>query len=149
MVRYGKRARWRRTAGALLAAGPVVIVLVAGLTGCTSGTSPANASSDDAARVTPAPHRWCGDERWLSRAAGLYAAVYRRAPRPISARTIDRDLAGGALRTGYRRLTGTGATPDTVELGELRDFLVALAGAEAAGADPVAYTRHLVAVCES
>jgi hypothetical protein len=87
---------------------------------------------------------------WLSPAAGLYESAYRHARRPITPETIDTDLAsGGLLQAGYRRLAEKGSMPADVNAHDLRDFLVSIAAAEAAGTKPAKYARVLVATCES
>jgi hypothetical protein len=127
-------------------------VVLAGLAGCASATSSADASSRDPAvkRTEGAASRWCSDLRWLTPVAGLYEAAYRHAPRPITPETIDADLAPGRpLQVGYRRLAGKGSMPATVKAEDLRDFLVSIAAAEATGTSPVKYAKVLVATCES
>jgi hypothetical protein len=127
-------------------------IVLTGLAGCTSGTSSANASSEDRSskRTEGATQRWCSDLQWLSPAAGLYEAAYRHTPRPVTSRTIDADLAsGGLLQVRYRRLAGRGSMPANVNAHDLRDFLVSLAAAEAAGTEPVKYAKVLIATCES
>lgn len=140
--------------------GPVALVAalaLAGLAGCTSGTSSAHASSTrapaaDAPRrnVTGEGQRWCGDEEWLMPAAEMYVSAYGKARHPIEHRTIDDDLAsGGALRAKYQRLAGRESIPSDLGLSELREFLVALADADADGIDPMRYAHHIIATCES
>jgi hypothetical protein len=127
-------------------------IVVAGLAGCASGTTSANALAKDPSskRTEGSPQHWCADTEWLSPAAGLYESAYRHARRPITPETIDTDLAsGGLLQAGYRRLAGKGSMPADVNARDLRDFLVSIAAAEAAGTEPAKYARVLVATCES
>jgi hypothetical protein len=134
-----------------IALGLAAIVL-AGLAGCARGTSSASASAKDPSvnRTEGAAPRWCSDLRWLVPVAGLYEAAYRHAPRPITPETIDDDLSsGGPLQVRYRRLAGKASMPATVNAHDLRDFLVSIAAAEAAGTEPVKYAKVLVATCES
>ncbi|GAA4515453.1 hypothetical protein GCM10023191_085280 [Actinoallomurus oryzae] len=126
-----------------------------GLAGCGGGRAPAGASPGEvpaedapAAAVAGAAQPWCGDTEWLPPAAGMYVSVYRKKRRPITAATIDADLAdGGRLWKAYRRLADEGTLP--ADTREVREFLVSVAAAEKAGTDPEGYARHIVATCES
>ena len=142
--------------GPFIIAGATAIVLT-GIAGCGNGTSSADASSGRAP-AADAPRRnalgetqrWCGDEEWLVAAAGLYVSAYGGTHHPIEPGRIDADLAsGGTLWPGYRRLSGGKSRSATLNVRELREFLVAIADADAAGTDPVRYARHIVATCES
>ncbi|HEY0538296.1 MAG TPA: hypothetical protein VGD53_08000 [Actinoallomurus sp.] len=126
-------------------------IVVAGLAGCASGTTAGAVAKDPSSKKTEgSPQHWCADMDWLSPAAGLYESAYRHAPRPITPKAIDADLAsGGLLEVGYRRLAGMGSMPANVNAHDLRDFLVSIAAAEAAGTDPAKYAKVLVATCES
>jgi hypothetical protein len=154
---YGRRnrsARVRRRP--FIIAGATAIVLT-GLAGCGNATSSANASSGRAP-AADAPQRnslgeaqrWCGDEEWLVASAGLYVSAYGRTRHPIEPGRIDADLtSGGALWRGYRRLSGGKSTSANLTVRELREFLVTIADADAAGTDPMRYARHIVATCDS
>jgi uncharacterized protein YceK len=154
---YGRRNRSARVRrGPFIIAGATAIVLT-GLAGCGNATSSANASSGRAP-AADAPQRnslgeaqrWCGDEEWLVASAGLYVSAYGRTRHPIEPGRIDADLtSGGALWRGYRRLSGGKSTSANLTVRELREFLVTIADADAAGTDPVRYARHIVATCDS
>jgi hypothetical protein len=127
-------------------------IVLAGLAGCTSDTLPANGRAGEASRAKASvlPQRWCADQEWLSPAARLYESAYRNAPRPITPATIDAGLAaGGALQAMDRRTAGRDPVPVTTNTHDLREFLVSVAEAEAAGTDPLKYAKHIVAICES
>lgn len=147
-----RSARLRR--GSFLIVGAVA--LVAGLAGCgdgpTADASSATAPAADAPQRTARgeAQRWCGDETWLLPAAGLYVSAYGTAHHPIEPGRIDADLAsGGPLWTGYRRLSGGKPPSAGLTVRELREFLLTLADADAAGTDPMKYARHTVATCDS
>jgi hypothetical protein len=152
--RGSRSARVRRRPFIIVGATAIVLT---GLAGCGNGTSPANASSGRAL-VADAPQRnalgetqrWCGDEEWLVASAGLYVSAYGKTRHPIDPERIDADLtSGGALWPGYQRLSGGKSTPANLTVRELREFLVTIADADAAGTDPVRYARHIVATCDS
>ncbi|WP_329251288.1 hypothetical protein OG417_06760 [Actinoallomurus sp. NBC_01490] len=131
--------------------------VLAGLAGCGGGRAPAGAGASPgevpaedapAAAVAGAAQPWCGDTEWLPPAAGMYVSAYRKKRRPITAATIDADLAdGGRLWKAYRRLADEGILP--ADTHEVREFLVSVAAAEKAGTDPEGYAHHIVATCES
>jgi hypothetical protein len=145
-----------------LATVAAVTFVLAGLAGCGGGRAPADASpgeipATDAPAAAGAgaagagagtPQPWCADTEWLLPAAGMYVSAYRKKRRPITADTIDADLAdGGRLWKAYRRLADKGTLP--ADTRELRKFLVSVAAAEEAGTDPRRYAHHIVAICES
>ncbi|GLY76851.1 hypothetical protein [Actinoallomurus iriomotensis] len=150
-----KNAGRRPVIRSLVAVAAFTAVL-AGLTGCgggrpSAGVSPGEVPAEDAPAAADAgagaPHRWCDDTEWLAPAAEMYVSVYRKKRRPITADTIDADLADqGRLWKAYRRLADRGVSAD---VHELREFLVSVAAAEDAGTDPGGYARHIVAVCDS